>query len=245
MTTQEPKEGASVADVLGGTQGATDSTSKEPVSKAELAELEARIGKQIEQGFASVKQSQKDVIGDRINRAVTSLPELRAFSQFLEANPGIVKDGVDPKRLIRDQAVDLIVDRELAGTPAERQAESRDAGPAGAQAAVKAEVDRILETYGVAGDDPEVVALAKEVQGEPLLVQLTKLNELGADIQRRKGGVSAQVGGARGSGNKPDLEAAYRAEMKANRGRGMHVARQIKDKYRRSGLDVDHIDLMA
>jgi hypothetical protein len=245
--TSEPKEGSSVADVLGGTgDSAQSEASKEVASKAELVELEKRITSHIDQAVSGLKQSQKDVVSDRVQKAVASLPELQAFRRVAEANPGIFKEGVDPQAIVRQATVDAIVDRELSGPPAERQAESRDAGPAGAQAAVKGEVDRILSTYGVASDDPEVIALAKEVQGESLLVQLQKLDELGQDIQRRKGGASAQLGAAKGKGaaGSSELEAKYRAEMRQARGQGMHVARGIKERYRKAGLDIDHIDLL-
>jgi hypothetical protein len=246
MTT-EPKEGASVADVLGGTgDSAQSDLSKEAASKAELADLEKRIASQIEQGFAGLKQSQKDVVGDRVQKAVASLPELQAFRRIAETNPGIFKEGVDPQAILRQGVVDAIVDRELSGASTERKAESQNADPAGAKVAVKDEVDRILQLYGVASDDPEVLALAKEVSGEPLLVQLNKLDELGADIQRRKGGTSAQIGAARGKGasGPAELEAKYREEMRSKRGQGMHVAREIKERFRKAGLDVDHIDLL-
>lgn len=247
MTT-EPKEGSSVADVLGGTGDSQQGeASKEPASKAELADLEKRITGHIDQALAGFKQSQKDVVTDRVQKAVASLPELRIFRQVAEANPGIFKDGVDPQAIVRQGVVDAIVERELGDAQSQRQAESRGAAAAGGEAvAVKSEVDRILGQYGVAQDDPEVLALAKEVQGQPLLNQLQKLDELGQDIQRRKGGTSAQIGAARGKGasGPAELEAKYREEMRSKRGQGMHVAREIKERFRKAGLDVDRIDLL-
>lgn len=245
----ETEESTSLADVLGGTGDSEGKASEGKASEGSFEALEQRLTKHVEatidKAVSSLKQSQRDTIQDRVTKAVHDAPEfqgLRQINEFMERHPELLKEGVKPREVLRSAALDNLVDRELAGSTEQRQPERRDAAQADGSGVLKAEIGRILQEHGVAEDDPEVIALAKEVQGQPLLVQLTRLNELATQIAGRSD--EPNVGAARGRKVNPDLEAKYRQEMLENRGRGNYVGRQIKDKYRKLGLDVDRVALI-
>lgn len=107
-------------------------------------------------------------------------------------------------------------------------------------------IEKLRAKYGVEVEDsdPEVEMLETKGSWEDYVATMTaaaikKAKRTGASSPKPKP-VPAAVGSA-GIDSVQSLEAAYKAEMLANRGKGMTVGDTIKEKYRKQGLDVDGV----
>lgn len=102
----------------------------------------------------------------------------------------------------------------------------------------------LYQEHGVVlnDDDPEVaqVDLSSKVKFQRTLEMALEKKK-----QRQQQAANQQVVAmaATGPGTPTNLEAQYLADVQANRGKGQEARRQIQEKYRKMGLDVDGIKL--
>jgi len=211
-------------------QGSTgENASQEYVSKAEFDSFLERT-----------KQSQRDVITDRVTKAVKA--ELAQFSEVVDALSagGVLKEGVSPDQLKRDQAVNKLVDLMTQSDEPKKPEPEAGSDP------LESEAAKLLERHGLSGKEPEIAEYVKQSAGKGMYEFLRGLDEIGGQVSARKKPSAAGIVPESGSPpQKPDLEAEYRKEMLAARGKGMSVGREIKAKYRQRGLNVDGVNLLG
>lgn len=172
--------------------------------------------------IAQIKRGQQSVKDKAIAKMQQQIDEFRN-----QQKTALVQEGSDP-----DEAEEM-VSRLLPP--------KKDAAPnppsVGSAPGLDAVEKAILRD--IPDDDPDVQAIRQRKYANP--VQRTA--DLAQMVLSRNAPPDpAAVAPAAPTGS-PSLEAQYKAEMLANRGKGYQVGNQIKDKYRKSGLNVDAISL--
>lgn len=222
---------ATGAGAVGQESPASDSQQEAPsqeyVTKADLEEIVGRI-----------KQSQGDILTDRVEKEGVSLE-----ARILDRVKPHLKD-VDFDKIQEQAELDEIRDRTFR--PGEGVAESPQAeatSQASESSPLDEEIDRILETHGVERDDPQIKEYLGGKEGT-LTELLVGLDDTAAKVKASQPGASTVMSPG-GKPATPDLIQDYVNEMAANRGRGASVRRDIKNKYRNLGVEVDKIGFGA
>jgi len=220
---------ATGAGAVGQESPASDSqqeaTSPEYVTKADLEEIVGRL-----------KQSQGDILTDRVEKALPDAVD-QAFRARLTPH---LKEGTDLTAIEREAKVDVLLGQSF---PSEQDAgESPQAEPA-SQASepspLDVEIDRILKGHGVERDNPQIKEYLEGKEGT-LTELLVGLDDTAAKAKASHPGASGIISPG-GKAATPDLIQDYVNEMAANKGKGSSVRRDIKNKYKRLGVDVDKI----
>jgi len=231
--------------------------SKDYVSRKDFEALQSTIGDQFQalnKALEGNRQSTKDVIEDRVSKAVApALEVVRGMGPVLQGlkQRGLLAENADPLTIQRQLAMEAAADQVLSPSDAARasaaSATQQASQPAGDRA--KAEVDRILQEHGLTGKEPELVEYANGVRGKPLLEQLVGLNNLAAQIAGRKSGDGSSllnVGSGQLSHDQMQTQIDnYIRDAAAARGKGTHAWEPIKARYRAMGVPVDRINLMT
>lgn len=175
-----------------------------------------------------------------IDKRVQSTKD-RRFSKFdkdlaalkSSLKDGLVAEGMDPAEVEEELA------RRLPSTPAKKVVPSSEKVSPGT-APDLADIQRqLLDKLGISAEDPDVVALnQRQLPTGQALAELVALA-----TQRAQPTSPAGIVVPSGSSVRPDLVKSYREEMLAARGKGYNVGREIRDKYRKLGLNVDAISI--
>ena len=118
--------------------------------------------------------------------------------------------------------------------------------PASSPPAFEAEIQTILETHGVKGDEPELLEYAEKNKGKPWYQIGQGFDELAKSIAARSAGTSAGVVASQGQVATSDLVADFRKElaegMKQGQ-KGMRYLRQLQQKYVEKGASIEDLDI--
>ncbi len=206
-----------------------DATSPEYVTKESLQEFGNEL-------IGRLKQSQGDILTDRVEKTVPAAVD-EAFRARLTPH---LKEGTDLGAIEREAQVDVLLSQSF---PSEQDAgespQAEPASPASEPSPLDVEIDRILKGHGVERDNPQIKEYLETKEGTltELLVGLDDTAEKAKASQPGASGVISPGGKAA----TPDLIQDYVNEMAANKGKGSSVRRDIRNKFKRLGVDVDKI----
>ncbi len=210
-----------------------------PVTAPEL-ETVLKVVKDLEAQVRSL-QSGKDKGMAAVQREIK---ELKASKEQFDRYAKLLQNGAEPDEAYQSVRREVMVERLLAKLEAEEGEagvpRQDGAGTPSPQAGQAADVDPSV--FGLDPNAPEVVELYR--RGEVSLSALYTLAQKAKarqEVQPNPGAV-LPVGGGIAPPSK-DFTEDYRKEMYAARGQGPHVGRQIKEKYRQKGVDVDNLPL--
>jgi len=225
---ETPSEGDLVVQVPPASETPPEPTSESYVSKADLEALAGTLRTEIENQGQRTRQSQGDIITDRVSKIEES---------FVERLIAALPEGVDPKLIQREAFVDhLMADPSLLG-----KVEAEASPPASGPDPVQTEVERIMHQHGLSGQEPEIAAFLKANKDKGLLELLDGLNTLGVEVAKRKPSAASLMPESGSPPPQPDVVKNYIEEMRQAAGKGMRVGQAIKDKYSKLGVDVDKI----
>ena len=239
MTEETPAEGAPKEPVTPASDTPPESTpSQEFVSKADF---EAGL----EKLATRLKQSQSDVIEDRVTKAVSG--KMSAFDEAAESFRPHLKEGVDVADIRRAAFLDNLIAESSEPSEPESPSPPQDKPPeqASSPSLLEQEIGEILKEHDLREDEPELLEYVKANQGKPWYKIGPGFADLAAKVSARKKGSPAGI--LAETGRKPpdpDLAQQYVDELATARDegrRGHAVLREIKNKYRKLGLDVDNI----
>ena len=193
-------------------------TSPQPVSGDLEAVIDARLERFAEGLAKRLKQSQKDIVEDRLTKALD-----KHFGKPAASAPA----------------------PEQPAPSAPPQA--APAAAVTATSGFESEIKAILDERGLTGQEPELQEFAQANKGKPWYKVGPQLDELAAKIAARRGGSPGGVVVPPGpKPNEPELAAQYLEDIAAARKAGRFGAgnlRAIKDKYRKLGLAVENVRL--
>jgi hypothetical protein len=227
----------------------------EYVSKADLEAFGTAL---VDEIVPRLKQSQKDVIQDRVSSEVKEA--MSSFDEAVEMLSPELKEGADIAALRREAFLNNLMAQSTSPEPEpEPEAPPQAAAPepASLPPGREAEIAQILEQHeGLSGTEPELMEYAKANKDKPWWQVGGGFNDLAASIAARNTGTPAGVVAPQGQASNPDLKAEFRKELddamhpkdaEGNRvgpGRyGMNVLRPIQDKYRELGLSEEDLDI--
>ena len=218
MTDETPAGVASVEPVAPTSATPHTATSPQPVSGDLEAVIDARLERFAEGLAKRLKQSQKDIVEDRLTKALDKHFGKPAASAPVPETPA---------------------------SPAPPQA--TPAAAVTATSGFESEIKAILDERGLTGQEPELQEFAQANKGKPWYKVGPQLDELAAKIAARRGGSPGGVVVPPGpKPNEPELAAQYLEDIAAARKAGRFGAgnlRAIKDKYRKLGLAVENVRL--
>lgn len=223
---------ATEAGAVGTESPASDSQQKDPsteyVTKAELQEMGDSI-------VGRMKQSTGDILTDRVEKE-----GVRLETTLLEKIKPNLKEGVVLEDLQREAELDVIRDRTFRPVEdADESPQADSASQASEPSPLDEEIDRILKTHGVERDNPQIKEYLEGKEGT-LTELLVGLDDTAEKAKASQPGASGVISPG-GKPASPDLVQDYVNEMAANKGKGSTVRRDIKNKYRRLGVDVEKI----
>lgn len=223
------------------------------ITRADVEQLLENQAKQ----FERLLQSRSDKLGNWTEKRIQE--RLRAFNDAIQLQQ---KAGgqIDPAllRAAKSQIIEEEYSRDeespvSASASAQAQSKKKEIDPD--ILAVNAQAAGIQRALGITlnKDDPEAKTVNVNGTPEDFLETFTKAvrakkERLDGEKDNEDNKTSAPAAGklpAQGGG-KPSMatmEEAYKKEMAENRGQGSAVAQSIKEKWRKKGLDVDHISL--
>lgn len=216
------------------------------VLQSSLKELQDSISKTIEQGLSRNRQSNNDTIRTEVTKVDKSLDQRVNDRLMASLEKAGVKVDIDSLR--REAMLDRFVDEDLS---------SRSARPSSPQAGDRAqekpvdfvtrEINSILSTNGLTGQEPEIKEYVQKNVGQPWWKVGAGLNELAEAIKAR--GTDGSTVFPLGTGASPaqqNLGSAYINDVKALREKGAlnkQSLAAVRKKYSDNGLDVSKIDL--
>lgn len=229
---ETPAEGDLVAPVTPGSETPPEPTSESYVSKADLEALAGTLRTEIETQGQRTRQSQGDVIEDRVSKAIEK--------SFMERLIAALPEGVDPKLIQREAFVDtLMADPSLLGK-VEPEPEADGSPPPSGTDPVQTEVQRIMHQHGLSGQEPEIAAFLKANKGKGLLELLGGLDALGVEVAKRKPSAASLMPESGSPPPQADATKIYIAEMQAARGKP-EAARAAKTKAIAAGVDISQV----
>jgi len=219
MTDETPAGVAPVEPVAPTSATPQTATSPQPVSGTDIESvIDARLEKFAEGLAKRLKQSQRDIVEDRLTKALD-----KHFGKPAASAPA----------------------PETPASPAPPQA--TPAAAVTATSGFESEIKAILDERGLTGQEPELQEFAQANKGQPWYKVGPQLDELAAKIAARRGGSPSGVVVPPGpKPNEPELAAQYLEDIAAARKAGRFGAgnlRAIKDKYRKLGLAVENVRL--
>jgi hypothetical protein len=217
----ETSAGAAPAEQVPATTGTPQTApSPQPVSGDIEAVIDARL-EQFAEGLAKrLKQSQRDVVEDRLTKALNKYfgAEGPAASQPKPESPAPSAPATAPS----------------------------PAAPVSATSGFEAEIKQILDGHQLTGSEPELREYAEANRGKPWYQVGPKFAELAATLAaRRAGSPAGVVAPTGGTAPAPDLAQNFIDAVAAARAAGQYgaaVLRRLKAEYRAKGLtNVDSI----
>lgn len=225
---ETPSEGNLVVPVTPASETPPEPTSESYVSKADLEALAGTLRTEIENQGQRTRQSQGDIITDRVSKAIE-----KSFTERLIA---ALPEGTDPKQIRRESLLDaLMADPSLLG-----KVEAEVSPPASGPDPVQTEVQRIMHQHGLSGQEPEIAAFLKANKDKGLLELLGGLDVLGVEVAKRKPSAASLMPESGSPPPQPDATKVYIAEMQAARG-DRTAAKAAKAKATAAGVDVSQV----
>ena len=193
----------------------------------------------------------KQSTGDKVKAVVASEvgEKLSSFDEVVELLKPHLPEDLDVQGIKRNAYLDNLMSEkpslesepEPDSPPKEKAPE-----PASSPPDFNAEIQTILETHGVKGDEPELFEYAEKNKGKPWYQIGQGFDDLAKSIAARSGGTPAGVAPSQGQVATSDLVADFRAElaegMKQGR-KGMRYLRQLQQKYVEKGANIDDLDI--
>ena len=246
MSEETPQETPAKEPVAPASETPKQEAPPEYVSKSDYkAGLEA-----MEENIVSrLKQS----TGDKVKAVVASeVEKLSGLDEAIDALRPLLKDGVS------DEDIALVRERKyvqdlMSGKPSPEAVpepvsppEEKAPEPASSPPAFEAEIQTILETHGVKGDEPELLEYAEKNKGKPWYQIGQGFEDLAKSVAARSAGTSAGVVASQGQVATSDLVADFRKElaegMKQGQ-KGMRYLRQLQQKYVEKGASIEDLDI--
>ena len=225
---ETPPEGGLVVEVPPVSETPPEPTLESYVSKADLEALAGTLRAEIENQGQRTRQSQGDIITDRVSKAIE-----KSFTERLIA---ALPEGTDPKQIRRESLLDaLMADPSLLGK-AEAEVSTQTSVPD----PVQTEVQRIMHQHGLSGQEPEIAAFLKANKDKGLLELLGGLNTLGVEVAKRKPSAASLLPESGSPPPQPDATKTYITEMQAARG-DRTAAKAAKAKAIAAGVDVGQV----
>lgn len=200
-----------------------------------LTQLEGMLARALDERDRkqqSARDKQEARIKKEIDARLTALTEAQ-----VELTP---EQRVILERKVRDQLSDQPAEEEPAPAQAQATEQPQSASDIDVLAA------EIMQEYGVVLDEQDPEAESLKEKGLTRRQWLKRFEDACATKKERLATTSnpaastVTIGGGSTPGNH---KKEYIDEMLANRGKGMKVAEQIKEKYRKLGVEVDTISL--
>ncbi len=217
--------------------------SPEYVSKADLEAFGTAL---VDKIVPRLKQSQKDVIKTNV---ASEVKKLSSFDEVVELLKPHLPEDLDVQGIKRNAYLDSLMS-EKPSPEAEPEPDSppKEKAPevATSPPAFEAEIQTILETHGVKGDEPELKEYAEKNKGKPWYQIGQGFDDLAKSIAARNAGTSAGVVPSQGQAATSDLVADFRKELAEGlkQGRhGMRYLRQLQQKYVEKGANIDDLDI--
>mgnify|MGYP001582844038 CR=1 FL=1 len=217
---ETPKETPGVEEGSAGTESQPQESSQEFVSRTERnAAVDTIIAEMKAQAKAN-RQSQADVITNRVRKEVgNKLAD--ALRPNLPLEPAVVPDAPS-------QALEPALPSAVSG--------------------VELEIQTILSTHGLTGEEPELIAYATENKGKPWYQVGAGFAAVAEKISTRAGG-SILAGEGTGTASPNDVQAYINKVMElrkaATAGTDRNTLRSslrtLKEEYRKKGVEVDKI----
>jgi len=218
---------------------------KEPVpgsSEERLARIEAALAavpKQIDEGLKRIKQSQRDVVEDRVSRAKNTLE-----ADILErVKPALEKAGVNLSEVRRQAFLDRQIDGAESGeAPAGESPKAEPASSSNESSLFQKELKSILSEHGLNGTEPELREYMRQHTGEPWYKAGAGFAELAETVGSRKK-QGTLMPGSGDAPPPPNLVDAYKKEVleARSKGEGMVGKRRIDAKFQKLGLKVENV----
>ena len=196
---------------------------------------------------ARLKQS----TGDKVKAVVASEvgEKLSSFDEVVELLKPHLPEDLDVQSIKRSAFIDNLMS-EKPSSEAEPEPDAPSQAPAPEPAssppAFEAEIQTILETHGVKGDEPELLEYAEKNKGKPWYQIGQGFDDLAKTIAARSAGTSAGVVPSQGQEVTSDLVKQFREEltegMKQGQ-KGMRYLRQLQQKYVDKGANIDDLDI--
>ena len=232
---QEAEVAPKVPEVSGDKRTSTEPVDTTALVKALVPALRDALVK--DEDFVRASQAAKDrrlSVLDEIDK-----PTLQRFKRYLEKFNG------DEDEAIRQ----VMIDKELT----KRQEQAPDAresvGRKQPEATLTQWVSTELKKFGISSSDPRYEALVEQFEESPGSEADFKaavrvfISQARASTQVPASAVAASSGAGRNALSNDALTQAYIKEMNASAGKGMAIGREIREKYRSKGVDVDRVVL--
>lgn len=211
-------------------EGETPTVPSDVVTRKELNEFRAEYDRKI--------QSATDKAESRLNKQISDkLKQLQAMSPYM--TPEQVKTARET--IVQEAYVAAGNETDISAPPAAQPKMPETVTQPGGLSPDEA-AREIMEAAGVVIEDgdPEAATLNRTSPQAYLLSVRKACQEKNHRIQQAPPQARIPtMGGGNVSNN--SLTEQYKTEMLANRGKGMDVAEQIKEKYRKLNLDVDSV----
>ncbi len=244
MPEETPQEKPAEEPVAPASETPKQETPPEYVSKSDY---KAGLETMEESIVARLKQS----TGDKVKTIVASEvgEKLSSFDEVVELLKPHLPEDLDVQGIKRNAYLDNLMS-EKPSPEAEPESDSppkeKTPEPASSPPAFEAEIQTILETHGVKGDEPELKEYAEKNKGKPWYQIGQGFEDLTKTIATRSAGTSAGVVPSQGQAATSDLVADFRQElaegMKQGR-KGMQYLRQLQQKYVEKGANIDDLDI--
>ena len=258
MAEETPAEAAPVEEVAPASAAPQEAeSSPDYVSKSDFtAGLEAYEERIVNR----LKQS----TGDKVKAAVSSemSEKMSGLDKAVELLRPLMREDVS------EEDVALVKERQfirdlMAGSSSEPEVESEAPSqaevpePASSPPGFQDEIQSILDTTGVSGEEPELLEYAEKNKGKPWYQTGPGFEELAKSIAARSAGTSAGVVASQGQVANTDLVQDFHKELDAlqnprdsegnllpGRRRGsMEQLRQLQQKHRELGVSEEDLDI--
>jgi hypothetical protein len=258
MTDETPQEAPSEEQVTLASEAPQEKSSTEYVSREDLDAFGAKLAESISKEIVPrLKQSQKDVIQDRVSSEVKE--KLSAFDEAVEMLTPHLSEDVDLKALKRQKFIDSLMSEspspegvpEQAPPPQEAVPE-----PASSPPSFEAEIQTILDAHGISGEEPELLEYAEKNKGKPWWQIGTGFNELAQSLATRQAGTPAGVVPPQGQVAHTDLIKEFNQEVDAylnprggdgklvqGQRRSIQRLRTLQQKYVDQGVPIEELDI--
>jgi len=210
-----------------------------------------------EQIVDRMKESQKAVIQHSVSSEIGD--KLSTFDEVAALLKPHLPDDLDVQNIKRQAFVDS-----LMSEPSSPKAELEEPSPpqpepptpASVPPAFEAEIQSILETTGVSGQEPELKEYLEKTRGKRWFEVGQGFNDLAVSIAARTAGTPAGVVAPQGQIAETDLVKNYRTELDAlihpkdaegkliqGQRRNIESLRRLQDKYRELGVKDEDLDI--
>ena len=248
MGTETPAEVPSEESVSEATETPQQAPSQEYVSKSDYEAMHQELKQELER----LKQSSDDRAKHAASVSSEVTEKLSEFDETYKAMKPLLREDVSEEEVAqlreRQFLQNLMQDSSSSKSVLEPEArpEAETPAPASVPPPFEAEIQTILDTHGVKGDEPELLEYAEKNKGKPWYQIGQGFDELAKSIATRSAGTSVGVVPTQGQAANEDLVKQFREEltegMKQGQ-KGMRYLRQLQAKYVEKGADIDDLDI--